>query len=1432
MQMELPMSSIQVQVDSPEMRDVNPPGAASALSESTQRCQRWEFRYQGIFNSAGPVNGAAAKRRALTFGSWIPVWIPILAALLLTGAGAQAQSVFPATAVGSTSGQQNVTVTARAAGTVAAVQVLTAGAPNLDFAAGSGALCGTPTLAVGGTCVESVTFTPSAPGVRIGAVVLLDSGSNVLGTAFLSGAGSGGLGVLVSGNMPGIAGQGRLFSGPLGDGGPAVYASLKLPTGLALDGAGNLYIADGGHNRIRAVNATTGIINTFAGNGNPGYSGDSGLAVSASMNTPSGVAVDGAGNLYIADTGNNVVRKVAASTGIITTVAGNGAPGSPTSVGDSGPATAANLNSPQGVTVDTAGNLFIADTANHRIRRVDAVTGTITTVAGNGTTNPTTGDGGFSGDGGQAANAELSYPFTVAFDAAGNMYIPDSGNNRIRKVSASGVITTFAGNGTTDYTGDGGAAPLAALWTPEGVIADPAGNVYIADTQNAAIRKVNALSGNITTIAVNDGTEALVNGNLYALVVYGPVGLAIDGSGNIYVAELFQQVVQKMQSNFAVLDFRPNPVRQGEKSSPIVQTIENDGNAPFDINNITVGANLALDPATTTCALSPPLMSVDEDCAVGAVFAPPRTPPIPPPNVSELITDNIEYAGVTVNTPLDIEVWGTATAVNATSTTLLSSLNPSGFGQSVSFTATVITGANTGPLTGTVTFYYDGALFPNTAACPNPVTLTAQGTATCATTALTVGEHQITASYADNSVPIDHFPSTSAPLAQTVLEGTATGLSSSANPSAVGQSVTFTATVTSSGGNVAPDGNVVFYDGSAILSTSTLNPGGVATYTTSTLADGLHSIVAVYGGDKAKDIQGSSSGPLNQDVLATSTVLVTSSPNPSTYGAPVTFAISIPETQSVNAQGSVTIDDGTNKIGTALLAGTTGQATFTTTALALGTHAIIVTFPGDSNYGPATSPVLTQVVNQAPTTTLVAAAPNPAFAGGPIAFTATVKATQGASVPTGAVTFTSGTVTLGSAPVTAAGTATVNTTLGVGNYTVTASYSGDLNDAASASSPLQLTVQIATTSTVVTASPSPALVVSPVSIVAKVTSNGGIPTGAVTFTADGASIGSANLDATGTATLSISSLAAGTHSITASYGGDSNDTASTSPAISLVVTTIPTATALGATSSSGASSQVSLVATVIGTSGPTPTGTVTFSSVSGTATTLIGAATLNSSGVATLNPNLATGTYSIVAAYGGDALHTPSTSLPATVSGTPAGFNITVSPATITMAVSQNATATVTFTSISGFADTLGLGCASLPSAVTCHFSSPSVVLAAGGTQTAQVTIDTNNPLSGGTTAMNAPARNRGASLAGLSILSLPITAFFGLVLWRFRKGHGPVFSVFILLALSAAAMLVNGCSGFTQATAAPGTYTIQITATGANSDVIHYQNVTLTITK
>jgi large repetitive protein len=286
-----------------------------------------------------------------------------------------------------------------------------------------------------------------------------------------------------------------------------------------------------------------------------------------------------------------------------------------------------------------------------------------------------------------------------------------------------------------------------------------------------------------------------------------------------------------------------------------------------------------------------------------------------------------------------------------------------------------------------------------------------------------------------------------------------------------------------------------------------------------------------------------------------------------------------------------------------------------------------------------------------------------------------------------------------------------------------------------------------------------------------------------------------------------------------------------------VVGDIPTVTDLGSSTTTGSNPQVVLVATVLngianpsgGAPLPMPTGTVTFNS----GTTMLGTVTLDSSGVALLVPNLTPGvSYSIVAVYSGDALHSPSTSAVITVSGTPTDFGITVTPNTVTLAASQNATLNVTLTSNNGFTDTIGLGCGSLPAGVTCQFSVPSVALAANGTQTAQLIIDTNNPLSGGTTAMNSRTGNRGASLAGLSLLSLPFSALLGLIVWRFRKRHTTVFTTILALILSGAAMLVSGCNGISLSSATPGTYVIQVIGVGTTTGDNNYQNVTVTITK
>jgi hypothetical protein len=466
------------------------------------------------------------------------------------------------------------------------------------------------------------------------------------------------------------------------------------------------------------------------------------------------------------------------------------------------------------------------------------------------------------------------------------------------------------------------------------------------------------------------------------------------------------------------------------------------------------------------------------------------------------------------------------------------------------------------------------------------------------------------------------------------------------------------------------------------------------------------------------------------------------------------------------------------------------------------------------------------VVNQAQTATSESAVPSPAIAGAPVAITATVKVTAGVSNPTGTVTFTNGSTVLGSAPLGASETATINSTLSTGSYSIVATYGGDTNDGSSISAPLALTVAQATTQTAVTATPNPAVAETAVTFTAKVTGNGGIPGGTVTFNANGAPIGTpVLLDATGTATTTYSAFIPGSYTITAVYGGDTNDQGSTGTGSApLVVGTIPTITELGDATTTGQNPQLILVASVLSSGGAVATGTVTFNN----GTTAVGTGTLDSSGVATLTPNLPTGSYTIVAVYGGDALHGPSTSQPVTVSEGGVTFNITLTPATVTMKTSQNDTVTVNLSSNAGFTDTIALGCASLPAGVTCHFSPLSVALAATGTATDQLTIDTNNPLSGGSSAMNARGDSRGTYLAGLL---LPFSLFFGWILWRFRKRHMGLRTMVLVMVLSAAALLATGCSGFSMGSAATGTYVIQVTGTGVNTGITHYQNLTVTLT-
>ena len=1408
------------------------------------------------FHPASPIR--LKKNRALA-----------LAALLLAGTGAWAQGVFSTPQpVGVASTAQSVTVTAQVAGSVATVEVLTMGTSGLDFKAGGGASsCPTATLtAAGQQCTESVTFTPAAPGVRMGAVVLLDGNKNVLGTAYLSGTGLGGLGVLTPGNVLTMAGVYKTEVSTK-DGILATQANLNEPASVTLDGAGNMYIADSLHNKVRIVAApippaTVGIISTFAGTGAADYSGDNGKAVKATLDSPAGVALDGAGNLYIADTNNNVIRKVTAANGVITTVAGNGTGGY---TADNIAATSSELNQPKGITVDSAGNLYIADTYNQRIRRVDAVTGIITTVAGDGDpSGKADGKGTYTGDGGPVTSAGLSLPYAVAFDDSGNMYIPDSANNVIRKVAAvsgtitgSSTISTVAGfyPGNPGISGDNGPATAALLWSPSGVAVDAAGNLYISDTQNFRIRKVNASTGIIATLIVNgSGNNLSPTGTTPAAVqIYAPVGLYLDGSGDLYFADHLYMLVEQIQSNLAVLNFTSTPVQAGNQSAPQTQTVENEGNAALDLTKFTPDPNAAVDPTTTTCSQTTPL-AADADCQIGAIFAPPLDLTFPSGATSEQIDGNVDVYGNTVgyptntlNFPLDIELVGVATPVNATTLTLTSNPNPSNFGTAVTFTATVTSGATAGTPVGTVAFTDTFSGVTTTLAAS--VGLNGSGVAVFTTaTPLAVGSHLITANFTA-SASSAFLPSTNN-LTQVVGELTTTGIQSSQNPAAVGLSITFTAVVsTPNGGGVPLDGTVTFTDtptgGTAapIGTPQTIGASGIATVSTATLTSGIHKITVTYSGDATTGILGSS-GFLNQDVQAPATITLSSDNPTAAYGNTVTFTVIVPTIGTVAATGTAQIlqQGQTAPLATVTLSGSPATGAFKTSTLAVGTYVLTASYPGDPYYSPATSsPALTQVITPAQTTTTLAAVPPTGIAGAPVTITATVAVTQGVATPTGTVSFTDSlnggaAVSLGAPVSLTGGTATISPMLAPGSHSIVATYSGDANDNTS-NGTLAVTVNQAATTTTLTSSASPSLVLAPVTFTATVASiGGGTPGGSVSFTdslggAAATPMSCAGTLTAGTATCTTSTLVAGTHTITASYGGDTNDKAS-SGTISLVVATIPTVTDLGASTTGGTTPQVILVAAVLNSatanagSLPTPTGTVTFKNGSA----IVGTALLDSSGVATFVPNLPTGTYSIVASYPGDTDHGASSSAAVSISTTAAGFNLTVTPAKVTVAATQNISVNVSVTSTDGFADTIGLGCASLPAGVNCNFSTPSVALAANGIVNVTLTIDTNNPLGGGASASNArPAGRPGAFLASLF---LPFGLLFGCIFWRFRRRYAKSMTAALVLLLGVGALLMTGCSGsFTQSNAAPGTYVIQVTGTGANSNLSHYENVTLNIT-
>lgn len=364
---------------------------------------------------------------------------------------------------------------------------------------------------------------PAVSAQMIPAGIALDAAGNL----FVADAANNRIRRVANGIITTIAGNGTIGFG--GDNGPATSAQFNAPIGVAVDAAGNLYIADANNNRVRKV--TNGVISTVAGNGAPFFGGDSGPAINASLG-PGAVALDTAGNLYIADVNGGRIRKV--TNGIITTIAGSPGSGAPGSFGgDGGPATSALLSQPRGIVVDSSGSIYVADSANNRIRKI--TNGVITTIAGGGAT---AGLGGFGGDNGPATSAVLGAPSSVAIGPDGTVFIGDSNNSRVRGVT-KGVIFTVVGGGSA---GDNG--PATSAWAPQlaGVIVDSSGALYFADRQN---RRVRGVSGGVITTAAGSGS--LPDGfPAIGAELPGPVGVAVDAAGDLYISDNASHSVRKV----------------------------------------------------------------------------------------------------------------------------------------------------------------------------------------------------------------------------------------------------------------------------------------------------------------------------------------------------------------------------------------------------------------------------------------------------------------------------------------------------------------------------------------------------------------------------------------------------------------------------------------------------------------------------------------------------------------------------------------------------------------------------------------------------------------------------------------------------------------------------------------------------------------------
>jgi hypothetical protein len=818
---------------------------------------------------------------------------------------------------------------------------------NIATVAGTGAPCsaapcGDGGLAAGSTSTAELTGPSGVAVDGNGNIFIADTGDSVIREV-----------VAATGKIQAAVGvYAACTTAPCGDGSPAASAHLNAPAGVFVDAADNLYIADTGDQAIRVANFSgtatpffgvpiaSGNIGTVAGtlltacSVQPGC-GDGSSAITALLDNPSGAYVS-SGTLWIADSSNQAVRSVSSS-GTILLVAGDYSGCATTPCGDGGSPTSAQLSSPASVFV-AGSNVFIADLRDDAIREVTS--GKISTFAGIQDNESLYGDGGPA-----TPKAEIQKPGGVSTDSAGNLYIADSGNSVIRKVDAKGNISTVVGNGVpcivspSPTCGDGGAAAKAQLFAPSDVFVSGSA-IYVADSADNVIRVANTGAstitvagvsigaGNIATIA-GDGKHfksGYMDGAVASSLLNNPFGVFVDSKGTIYVADSGNSAVRAINPGTSSITVAGVSINGGS-----IATIAGTGKAGFSGDN---------GPATKAQLNNPASVFVDSS---GKIYVSDGGVPGAPGN----------------NRVRTVSTSGTITTVAGDGTSC--STFPCGDGGP----ATKAQMSNVwGVFVDTAgdIFISDGgdSLIREVTTDGNITTVAGDGLfgfsgdggkATSAALAKPAG---LWGDASGNLLIADFGEWRVREVAGIVKGATSTTLTSSANPAGLNQSITFTATVTSSSA-LKPTGTVTFMDGATALgSPVTLNGSGAATLTISTLKAGTHSITAVYSGDS--NFAGSTSSPLNevvQSLTATTTTLTLSSAGV-TVGASVTFTAKVAHASgAATPTGTVTFNNGGTKLGSGTLS--SGTATFTTSSLAAGSYSVTADYSGDSNYAASTS---------------------------------------------------------------------------------------------------------------------------------------------------------------------------------------------------------------------------------------------------------------------------------------------------------------------------------------------------------------------------------------------------------------------------------------------------------------------------------------------